>query len=151
MPIQSPAARPCGTCPYRRDCPSGIWTGETYGRLVLYDLPTALQPNRVFLCHLQDTATGRRVCGGWAGTHDTEQLLGLRYAVIDGDMTAETLQAILVYRSPVPLFESGKAAYEHGIRDINNPSPEAQAAISRIERTRTDLIYLDGPERTSTR
>lgn len=59
-------------------------------------------------------------------------------------MSPETLRAILVYKSPVPLFESGRAAYEHGIREIDGPGPEALAAIAKIRAVRGDLLYRDG-------
>lgn len=29
-----PRPRPCRSCPYRRDCPSGVWAAETYDRAV---------------------------------------------------------------------------------------------------------------------
>ncbi|MDR7277623.1 hypothetical protein J2S41_004401 [Catenuloplanes atrovinosus] len=70
----------------------------------------------------------------------------MRLAFSNRDMTADTLRAILTYTSPVPLFESGKAAFEHGIRDIDNPSPAAKDAIGKIEKVRDDLNYLDGPK-----
>lgn len=28
-----PPKVPCGTCPYRRDVPAGIWHGEEYAKL----------------------------------------------------------------------------------------------------------------------
>jgi hypothetical protein len=91
----APGARPCGTCrPYHRYCPSGCGQRKRRaGWLVLYDLPSAFQPRKVFVCHLQNAATCRRVCSGRAGTHDTEHLIGLRLAVSKGEMTAETLRA----------------------------------------------------------
>jgi hypothetical protein len=89
------------------------------------------------------------VCSGWAGVHDTEHLLGLRLALTRGDMSAETFRAIVKYRSPIPLFASGTAAYEHGIRDIDNPSTAARAAIMKIEQVRDDLIDLDDQPSTT--
>ena len=29
--------RPCPTCPYRRNCPSGLWDASEYARLIDYD------------------------------------------------------------------------------------------------------------------
>ena len=49
--IDPPAKRPCGSCPYRRDAPSGIWSREEYEKLPEYDKPTAYQPPQVFMCH----------------------------------------------------------------------------------------------------
>lgn len=53
-PIKAPAKNPCGSCPYRRDVPSGIWSEEEYDKLPQYDLPTGDQPPNVFLCHQQN-------------------------------------------------------------------------------------------------
>ncbi|MFC6371193.1 DUF6283 family protein [Nonomuraea thailandensis] len=36
-----PARRPCGTCPYRKDAPSGMWSQEmVFDKLRGYDRPT---------------------------------------------------------------------------------------------------------------
>jgi hypothetical protein len=31
------AARPCASCPYRKDVPSGIWAAHEYTKLLAYD------------------------------------------------------------------------------------------------------------------
>ncbi|MCX5103538.1 DUF6283 family protein [Streptomyces sp. NBC_00439] len=54
-----------------------------------------------------------RVCGGWAGCHDGDQMLALRVASIAGEITAETTEAIRNCTSPVPLFASGAEAAAH--------------------------------------
>ncbi|WP_067904162.1 DUF6283 family protein [Nocardia vaccinii] len=75
--IGPPAPRPCSSCPYRRDAPSGVWDAEEYEKLRLYDLDMAFQPPRLFQCHQADFDSGvRRLCAGWAGCHGSE-LLGL--------------------------------------------------------------------------
>lgn len=135
-----PAPRPCATCPYQGDVPSGIWAEEEYAKLPRYDEPTHAQPVRLFLCHQHDHRDDRaRVCGGWAGCHDMSQSLALRIAHAGGEITLETAQAVAAYVSPVPLFASGGEAAAHGLREILHPGPDACRAIDKIRRTRTDL------------
>jgi len=139
MPEQ-PAPRPCASCPYRQDVPSGVWAAGEYAKLPLYDAPTYAQPPRLFLCHQHDRDDNRaRVCGGWAGCHDGDHLLALRVAVASGEITVQTADAIRDYVSPVPLFTSGIEAADHGMREIHDPSPAACTAIDKIARNRTDL------------
>lgn len=138
MTIGPPAPRPCSSCPYRRDVPSGIWGREEYEKLPRYDAATGEQPLGVFLCH---TAPGR-VCAGWAGCHDGEHLLALRLAAFAGVMSIDDVGATVEYVSPVPLFVSGAAAAEHGLAEIANPGDRAAVAIAKITRTRGDLIDL---------
>ncbi|WP_225636644.1 DUF6283 family protein [Streptomyces solaniscabiei] len=140
MTIQPPAPRPCASCPYRMDVPSGIWSQEDYEKLPRFDGPTSTQPPGLFLCHQHDRNDDRaRVCGGWAGCHDSDELLALRVAPIMGDITAETAEAVRHYISPVPLFSSGAEAAAHGMRDILDPGPDAHRAMDKITRTRTGL------------
>ncbi|MET9779244.1 DUF6283 family protein [Streptomyces sp. NPDC006367] len=140
MTSQPPAPSPCTYCPYRLDVPSGVWSEEEYAKLPLYDRPTYEQPVRVFRCHVHDRDSERgTVCGGWAGCHDGDELLALRVGIIEGGITVETAEAIRDYVSPVPLFASGAEAAAHGMRDVENPSPEAVAAMRKLKRVRTDL------------
>ncbi|WP_327391332.1 DUF6283 family protein (plasmid) [Streptomyces microflavus] len=140
MTNQPPAPRPCRTCPYRTDVPSGIWSQEEYDKLPPYDGPTWLQPLSLFLCHQHDADTeGARVCGGWAGCHDGDHLMALRVATATGAITPETAEATRRYTSPVPLFASGTEAAAHGTRDLHAPTPEALHAMAKIKRTRTHL------------
>ena len=81
--MEAPKPYPCASCPYRCDVPSGVWDEDEYLKLPDYDEATGEQPPGVFLCHQDD----ERVCSGWAGTHDTEDLLSLRLAVSLGAMT----------------------------------------------------------------
>jgi hypothetical protein len=135
-----PAPRPCATCPYREDVPSGVWSEKEYAKLPAFDEPTWAQPGRLFLCHQHDRDDDRaRVCAGWAGCHDMDENLGLRLAVASGEVTIETWQAVVEYASPVPLFATGAEAAEHGMREIEDPGPAARAAIDKIHRVRTDL------------
>lgn len=140
-PLHPPAPSPCTSCPYRTDVPSGIWDASEYEKLPLYDAETMYQPPAVFQCH-QTKRDGRlcRICAGWAGCHDRNELLALRIAVSSGAISPETHQATIEYRSPVPLFASGAEAAAHGMRDIENPSEAAARAVSKILRVRTDIV-----------
>ncbi|MGW4178654.1 DUF6283 family protein [Streptomyces rubiginosohelvolus] len=138
--VQPPAPRPCASCPYRLDVPSGIWSEDDYNKLPLYDEPTWAQPPQLFLCHQRDRNDDRaRVCGGWASCHDGDHLLALRIASLAGQITAETAEAIRGYISPVGLFVSGAQAAAHGLRELLNPGPKARRAIDKLRRTRADL------------
>lgn len=144
MTTQPPAPRPCASCPYRQDVPSGVWGAGDYAKLPLYDEPTYAQPSGLFLCHQHDRDDPRaRVCSGWAGCHDMAHSLSLRMALFSGDITSETVDAIVDYASPVPLFATGAEAAVHGMREIHDPGPDARRLIDKVSRTRTDLINAD--------
>jgi hypothetical protein len=139
--LRPPAPRPCASCPYRRDVPAGIWASGEYAKLRDYDNDTPDQPPALFQCHQADAGSpARRVCAGWAGCHDGEDLLALRLAVIDGRIDAATYRAVADYVSPVPLFESGSEAAAHGERGIDAPDEEARRVIDKIAGTRNDLV-----------
>ncbi|MEU8001563.1 DUF6283 family protein [Catellatospora sp. NPDC049111] len=139
--IGPPAPRPCRSCPYRRDVPSGVWAATEYDKLERYDGDTGEQPAGVFACHQTDLDSPRvRVCSGWAGCHDGAHLLALRIAAVDGSMTADDIQATVDYCCPVPLFGSGREAAEHGRAAIDRPSATARHLISKIVNVRGDLI-----------
>lgn len=134
-PTTVPAPRPCSSCPYRRDVPSGIWAAEEYAKLPAYDRPTYAQPLGLFLCH--QTAgddPGARVCAGWVGCHG-DQLLGVRLAISRGLLPGE----VTAYSTEVPLFRSGTEAARHGMAGVAAPSAEAVAAGEKITRRRTDM------------
>lgn len=131
--INPPAPRPCASCPYRRDVPSGVWHPDEYAKLTDYDQPTPYQPTGVFLCH---QANGR-TCAGWAGCHDMTQNLGLRLAIGTGDVDEATADAILDYTTDVPLFTTGREAADHGMQHIDHPSPDAVSAMDKITRRRS--------------
>lgn len=135
--VQGPAVRPCGSCPYRCDVPPGVWAAEEYDRLPDYDGPTAEQPVGVFLCHQADG----RVCAGWVACHDMAESMALRMAVLTGTVSPETLDEILDYASPVPVFGSGAEAAEHGKSEIEAPSEKAVRIIDRIVAKRPDVIW----------
>jgi hypothetical protein len=120
--------------------PSGVWAAEEYAKLRAYDEPTFSQPTAVFLCHQHDRADqAARICGGWAGCHDGDELLALRVGVSAGEITVATADAIRDYVSPVPLFGSGAEAAAHGLREIHRPGVAACTAMDKITRVRADI------------
>lgn len=130
--ISPPLAVPCGSCPYRRDVPSGIWHEDEYLKLPGFDLETAFQPPYVFLCH-QKTGS---LCAGWCGTHDMVENLGLRIAVSMELMTMEVMNAAMDYVTDAPLFSSGREACDHGLRDIEAMTAKARLTQMSIRRKR---------------
>jgi hypothetical protein len=116
-------SKPCSACPYRQDCPSGLWAAHEYEKLRPYDNITPDQPWAPFMCH----ATPRAFCNGWAITHTRRgrefDLLALR---MNGypEIPAET----------EPLFASGNEAADWGQRDIEDPSDEAMETVARLLR-----------------
>ncbi|MFD7015863.1 DUF6283 family protein [Streptomyces sp. NPDC059928] len=138
--LHPPAPRPCSSCPYRRDVPSGIWASEEYAKLRRYDAGTADQPPSVFQCHQKDAySDGSRICSGWAGCHDAGGLLALRFALLTGTIDVETHRATTAYVSPIPLFCSGHEAAAHGEAGVDAPAEEAHLLIKKITRTRQHL------------
>ena len=116
-------SQPCSACPYRRDCPSGLWASYEYDKLRDYDNPTPDQPMASFFCH----ATPEHLCHGWAVVHTSRgneyDLLALR--IWPGGPVPE---------AGVPLFDSGNEAADWGQRDIEDPSPEAMEAVAKLMR-----------------
>lgn len=128
--MMRPRKNPCPSCPFRKECPSGLWAAEEYDKLPAYDAPTWDQPPTVFMCH-----TGPdEACAGWVATFDMAQMLGLRIRVsIFGDVD---IDAFLDYATDVAVFSSGAEAAEHGKREIEFPSERAAGAIEKIVRQR---------------
>lgn len=125
-----PAKNPCGSCPYRTDVPSGVWSESEYVKLPDYDVSTAFQPSGLFMCHQVDG----RMCAGWVGCHDMTQSLGVRIAATTGELSDEDIDAVYEYTTEVELFESGQAAADHGVADIEAPSRDAVRAVNKIIR-----------------
>lgn len=130
-----PAERPCGSCPYRQDAPSGLWHETMYDQLPPYDEEQCLRP--LFGCHQQDG----HLCAGWVGTHDMDNSIALRVAVSSGFISPEEAQRTVDYVSPVPLFASGREAAEHGKRDLYNPGKRARAMKARLKNKLKDKVY----------
>lgn len=121
-----PPKVPCGTCPYRRDVPAGLWRAEEYAKLPPYDRETGQQPAELFMCHQQDG----HLCGGWLMTHDRDHLLALRFRGHHCD------PSIWDYAPKVEVFSSGAEAAAHGRSGIEKPSPAAQRKIDGLVRQR---------------
>lgn len=124
---------PCASCPYRRDVPSGVWARDEYERLPKWDGEIADQAIQgafgLFLCH----QNGEDLCAGWVGhREEPADLLALRLAMSRGEVES----AVIRFETSVPLFESGAAARDHGVRDVDAPSPAAVAASLKITRKR---------------
>lgn len=126
--MRGPAKRPCSTCPYRKDAPSGLWDATEYEKLPEFDKPTVEQPPKIFLCH----KAGEHLCAGWCGTHDLSQSPGLMIAYFSGRISESDTEAAVNYVSPIPLFASGAEAAAHGMRDIDNPSAETQRVADQM-------------------
>lgn len=121
---------PCGSCPYRRDAPSGVWDAEEYAKLPTYDGETFEQRPRAFLCHNDADRPEPRLCAGWLGCHGPEELLGVRIGLIEGAIDP----SVLDFTTDVPLFESGAAAAAYGLADVDAPSPEAVDVVRKVRR-----------------
>ena len=128
--MRPPAPRPCSSCPYRRDVPSGVWALEEYEKLPEYDGPTYGQAAGAFQCHQQDA----RLCAGWVGCHDMEQSLAFRLLARSGALADEEVEAVLDYTTDVPLFASGAEAAAHGLRELEAPGADARRVIGRLRR-----------------
>ena len=122
LPKPSPA--PCGSCPYRRDVPAGLWEAAEYEKLPAYDGETGDQLMKgafgLFFCHQNDG----HLCAGWVGCHDPVELLAMRLHPVD--------PSCFGYESPVPLFGSGAEAAAHGLSGVDDLSPEACHAIAKL-------------------
>src|SRR6188768_1946802 len=104
---------PCGSCPYRKDVPPGIWDASEYAKLPSYDgdIPDQLMNGGVplFMCHQNDG----RLCGGWLACHGAGNLLAMRMHGRDAD------PAVWDYDPGVEVFASGAEAAKHGISGVN--------------------------------
>ena len=117
-----------------------MWHATEYQKLIAYDAPTSEQPTGLFLCHQTDAAdAAARLCAGWVGCHGGEELLAIRIGAVTGALSSEDVQAAFEYVSPVPLFESGRDAAEHGSSEIEDPGEEAITAIEKISRRRVGI------------
>ncbi|MEU9879009.1 DUF6283 family protein [Streptomyces phaeochromogenes] len=106
--------RPCESCPCRPDVPAGIWASEEYANLRRYGAETPDQPAGLFQCHQADADSAvRRVCAGWAGCHEGEELLALRLAVLDGCIDAAAYKdcgRVRVAGAPVPFRQRSRCS-----------------------------------------
>lgn len=123
--LPKPPPKPCGSCPYRRDVPSGIWAKHEYDKLPEYDGQTWEQQSvAIFMCHQNDG----HLCGGWLACHDPAELLALRITRVDPSTYA--------YETDVPVFASGAEARAHGLRDLAEPGDKATKMMEGLLRKR---------------
>lgn len=125
-----PKANPCGSCPYRRDVPSGVWDEEEYAKLPRYDQATYAQPSGAFMCHQQDAS----LCTGWVGCHDMNESMGLRMLVITGRMEGTDAATVLDFTTSVPLFSTGAEAAAHGRAELYTPDDKARRVIAKLRK-----------------
>lgn len=122
--LPKPPKRPCGSCPYRKDVPSGVWAGEEYAKLRKFDGEPVEQfmngGTALFMCHQRDGC----LCGGWLQAHGTDNLMALRMHPVD--------ESAWGYTSDVECFSSGAEAAAHGMRDIEHVGEAARALQSKI-------------------
>lgn len=117
------AEHPCSSCPYRRDVPSGIWAREEYEKLRAYDDNNVFG---VFLCHHSPSMDRDAVCRGWLVVHADS--VAVRLAVCQGIIRRED------YGRPcdTPLYKTGNAAANAGIKGIKRPGIKARRAIDKL-------------------
>lgn len=120
-------SNPCSSCPYRRDCLSGVWHESEYMKLAEYDKDTSEQPPAYFLCHDGDRKND--LCRGWLDTHDKTELLALRLGVAYGTAPPDIFD---LPSSEIPTFSSGTEAMLHGLDGIEKPSLDALGLIDRL-------------------
>jgi len=120
------AARPCASCPYRQDVPSGVWAEHEYAKLIAYDGDIIDQvingATQVFGCHQRDG----HLCAGWVATHGAPNLLALRLRA--DNVPDETWD----YKTDVPVFKSGAEAAKHGVTDMDEPGVKARRLMDKL-------------------
>jgi len=127
MTLATVRPTPCASCPFRQGVPSGVWHEDEYRKLPHYDGDMVDQSPLAFGCHQADG----KLCAGWVGHKPfPDELLAVRLGVMRGSMD----RSVLNYTTDVPLFESGQAACDHGLRDIETPSDRAAEVIEKIIR-----------------
>jgi hypothetical protein len=126
--LPKPPKKPCGSCPYRRDVPSGIWDVAEYAKLPAYDGEVIDQLRNdgaaLFMCHQNDGC----LCGGWLDCHGADNLAALRLHKVD--------PSVARYQGDVPVFASGSDAAKHGLKDIERPGPAAMKMMAGLIRKR---------------
>jgi hypothetical protein len=119
------APRPCASCPYRRDSPSGLWEKHEYDKLPAYDgdIPEQVANNgfAAFMCHQKDG----HLCAGWVAAHGPHNLLALR---LDRNIDP----SVYDYETDVPVFASGAAARDHGLRNMDEPGLKARRLMLKL-------------------
>ncbi|HET6494669.1 MAG TPA: DUF6283 family protein [Thermoleophilia bacterium] len=136
-PLHVPAMA-CGTCPYRRDTPSGLWDRSEYEKLPEFD-EVEFDPQRTepypapaiatFHCH-QENATGRgTVCRGWLSVH--RDGIAVRLAQAVGSIAIADVASLPDDESGI-YYATGAEACEAGLRDLKAPSVRARRKIAGL-------------------
>ncbi len=119
------AKRPCASCPYRTDAPSGLWAKHEYDKLPTYDGEIGEQLEKgafgVFLCHQRDG----HLCAGWVAGHGPLELVALR-------LDRKVDESVFGYTTDIPVFKSGKEARAHGIKDMRRPGKRAKRLMGAL-------------------
>lgn len=127
-------SQPCSACPYRRDCPAGLWSAEDYNKLPPYDVWTMDQPIHGFRCH----ATPDHYCCGWVIVHMSRgheyELLALRIHWPGNDIPEVT---------GIAFFSTGTEAALHGLRGIGEPDEDALEMMERLLRKHPHLLTVE--------
>lgn len=110
---------PCGSCPYRKDTPSGVWHPEEYAKLPAWDDPMELSAG-VFLCHSKKESA----CRGWFEVH--HENIGVRIAA------ATRLTVNRREPTTIPLYASGAEACKAGLRGVKRPKADARKMIATL-------------------
>jgi hypothetical protein len=120
------APKPCASCPYRKDAPSGLWHRDEYDKLPAYDGEMGEQAIAgaigVFKCHQKDG----RLCAGWVAGHGPHNLLAMRFHAREID------PAVWNYKTDVAVFKSGSAAWRHGMKDMHRPKAKAKRLMRKL-------------------
>lgn len=125
------APEPCGSCPYRRDVPPGIWAAEEYHKLTRFAgeaTPERLPALGTFLCHQTHPLGRETLCRGWLTVE--RESLAVRLGCIEGRIDPRQVDA------PVTalLYDSGAQAAAMGLRGVRRPSGAAKRLIARLAR-----------------
>lgn len=120
------ARRPCASCPYRADAPSGLWQADQYDILPKYDGEIEAQVEAgafgVFLCHQRPAS---HLCAGWVACHGPHNLLALRL-----DKAVDP--AVFRHRTDIAVFRSGAEARANGLRDIDKPGARTRRLMIKL-------------------
>jgi hypothetical protein len=74
------------------------------------------------MCHQKDG----NLCAGWLAAHGTDNLLALRMVRRDID------PKVWGYETDVPVFRSGEAAFNHGMREYHAPGGKAKRLMAKL-------------------
>lgn len=118
-------AKPCSSCPYRKDHPSGVWHHEEYEKLRDYDHNRAFG---IFLCHQTNAHGIETACRGWMSV--ARESVAVRLGMAQGEFTPEQVYA----ECGVPLHATGDAAADAGQKKLARPPAKASTMIERLVR-----------------